>query len=109
MIELGKKMRKLEVLLHVSTTYCNTDKKEILEVLYPPHADWKQTIEVAERMEPNTLKTLTLPYIYPLPNTYTFAKSLAEHCVNDLTKGEIATIIFRPSIGKFKFFLRISN
>lgn len=86
--------------MHVSTTYCNTDKNEIHEVLYPPHADWKKSIQVAETVSPSVLDVLTLKHIEPLPNTYTFAKSLAEHVVCDMTKGKIPTIIFRPSIGK---------
>lgn len=86
--------------MHVSTTYCNTDKHEIHEILYPPHADWKKTIEVAETENPCILNALTFKYIDPLPNTYTFAKSLAEHVVNDMTKGEVPTVIFRPSIGE---------
>lgn len=86
--------------MHVSTIYCNSDKREIHEILYPPHADWKDLIEVAEKVDSNILNILTPLHINPLPNTYTFTKSLAEHVVNDMTRGEIPTVIFRPSIGK---------
>lgn len=90
----------LQVLEHVSTAYCNCDKDEIQEVLYPPHADWAETIEAAETADPIILNALTAKYLNILPNTYTFTKSLAEHVVHDLTKGVIPTVILRPSIGK---------
>lgn len=92
--------------MHVSTTYCNTDKKDVHEIVYPPHADWKKTIEIAENYNDEVLQILTLSYINPLPNTYTFAKSLAEHVVNDMSKGVIPAVIFRPSIGKRYFFIK---
>jgi len=84
-------------LLHVSTTYCNTDKNPVEEILYPPHASWKETIDIAETLDDHTLRILTAKYIGGLPNTYTFSKSLAEHVVNDL-RGHISAVIFRPSI-----------
>ncbi|XP_044737512.1 putative fatty acyl-CoA reductase CG5065 [Chrysoperla carnea] len=98
LMKMALNMKKLKVLLHVSTTYCNTDKKDIQEIVYPPHADWKKTIEIAENYNDEVLQILTLPYINPLPNTYTFAKSLAEHVVTDMSKGVIPAVIFRPSI-----------
>ncbi|XP_044735577.1 putative fatty acyl-CoA reductase CG5065 [Chrysoperla carnea] len=98
LMKMALNMKKLKVLLHVSTTYCNTDKKDVHEIVYPPHADWKKTIEIAENYNDEVLQMLTLSYINPLPNTYTFAKSLAEHVVNDMSKGVIPAVIFRPSI-----------
>ncbi|KAF2897506.1 hypothetical protein ILUMI_08662 [Ignelater luminosus] len=97
-IELGYEMKKLEVFLHTSTTYCHTDKAVVAEQLYPAHADWRKTIEIAENMDEHVLQTLTSKYITPLPNTYTFTKSLAEHVVNDMCKDRIPAVIMRPSI-----------
>ncbi|KAG5861758.1 hypothetical protein JTB14_020972 [Gonioctena quinquepunctata] len=39
-------------------------------------------------------------FIDLLPNTYTFAKSLAEHVVNDMCRGKFKTVIIRPSVGR---------
>lgn len=96
---LALEMKKKPVFVHISTTYCNTDRKVIDEVIYPPFADWKKCIQLAEEMDSFTLDTLTQKFISPLPNTYTFTKSLAEHAVKDLCEGKIPTIIYRPSIG----------
>ncbi|KAK5638606.1 hypothetical protein RI129_012901 [Pyrocoelia pectoralis] len=66
--------------------------------LYPPHADWKRSIEIVENIDEHYLEVLTAKYIGVLPNTYTFSKSLAEHCVYDLCTGKIPAVIVRPSI-----------
>lgn len=99
-VNLALEMKKLQVFVHISTTYCNTDRKIIGEQLYPAHADWRKTIEIAENFDRHTLNVLTEKYIHPLPNTYTFTKQLAEHVVYDLCKGKIPAVIVRPSIGK---------
>lgn len=98
---LALEMKKLQVLVHISTTYCNTDRKIIGEQLYPPHADWQSTIRMAESGDRRILNVLTKKCIHPLPNTYTFAKSLGEHVVYDLGNGKVPIIVFRPSIGEF--------
>ncbi|KAK5638604.1 hypothetical protein RI129_012899 [Pyrocoelia pectoralis] len=98
LLNLALKMKKLDVLLHISTTYCNTDHSVVEEKLYPPHADWKRSIEIVENIDEHYLQVLTAKYIDVLPNTYTFSKSLAEHCVYDLCTGKIPAVIVRPSI-----------
>ncbi|RZC36358.1 NAD binding 4, Epimerase, 3Beta HSD and/or Polysacc synt 2 domain containing protein [Asbolus verrucosus] len=95
---LALDMKNVEVFLHISTTYCNTDREVIKEQLYPAHADWEKTIEIAENVDDHILNVLTSKYIHPLPNTYTFTKSLAEHVVHDLLAGKVPAVIFRPSI-----------
>ncbi|KAK5638607.1 hypothetical protein RI129_012902 [Pyrocoelia pectoralis] len=98
LLNLALKMKKLDVLLHISTTYCNANHPVVEEQLYPPHADWKRSIEVVENIDEHYLEVLTAKYIDVLPNTYTFSKSLAEHCVYDLCTGKIPAVIVRPSI-----------
>lgn len=72
--------------------------------MYPAHADWREAIEIAENVDPHVLDILTPHYMSPMPNTYTFTKSLAEHVVHDLCDGYIPSVIFRPSIGNFLDF-----
>ncbi|KAJ8978355.1 hypothetical protein NQ317_002664 [Molorchus minor] len=45
---LSKQMKRLDVFAHFSTTYCNTDRPVVEEKIYPPHADWRETIELGE-------------------------------------------------------------
>lgn len=88
--------------MHISTAYSNATKDVTLieEKLYPQRGNWREAITLAESGEQYLLDVLTQKYIYPMPNTYTYTKSLAEHLVNDLCLGKIPVAIFRPSIGK---------
>ncbi|XP_018572950.1 putative fatty acyl-CoA reductase CG5065 [Anoplophora glabripennis] len=97
-VDIALQAKKLITLVHISTSYCNSDRIEIDEKLYPPHADWRSTIALAEQIDQHTLNIFSPQYIHPLPNTYTFAKSLSEHVVNDLCKGKLLATIVRPSI-----------
>lgn len=98
-VNLALAMKKKAAFVHISTTYCNTDRKVIEEEIYPPYADWRKCIQLAEEVDSYTLDILTQKFIQPSPNTYTFTKSLAEHVVKDLCEGKIPAIIYRPSIG----------
>jgi len=46
-----------QVLVHVSTTYCNTDREVIEEQVYPAVADWRKMIALAEDQSNNELET----------------------------------------------------
>ncbi|XP_053699455.1 putative fatty acyl-CoA reductase CG5065 [Sabethes cyaneus] len=96
-IQFGRSLKNLCVLLHVSTTYSNPDRYVIEEKIYPPYADWRETIKLAEQVDEETLEIFTPKYMGFLPNTYVFTKSLAEQIVDEY-KDELPLILFRPSI-----------
>ncbi|XP_038219950.1 fatty acyl-CoA reductase 1-like [Zerene cesonia] len=96
-VDLAKEMRHLESFVHVSTGYSNTNRETIEEVMYPPHADWRDTLAVCESVDPQALKALTPKYLGALPNTYVFMKQLAEHVVYE-NRGKLPAVILRPSI-----------
>ncbi|XP_063926597.1 fatty acyl-CoA reductase 1-like [Zophobas morio] len=96
--KLVLEMKNLDVFVHISTTYCNSDRKVVEEKLYPVVAEWEKTIEIAENIDRHTLNVLTEKYIHPQPNTYTFAKSLGEHVVYDMCNGKIPLVVYRPSV-----------
>ncbi|CAH2101747.1 unnamed protein product [Euphydryas editha] len=96
-MELAKDVRNLESLIHVSTSYANTNRDPIEEIMYPPHADWRETLQVCEELDDHTLEVLTPKYLGELPNTYVFTKQLAEHVVYEY-KGKLPIVIIRPSI-----------
>ncbi|KAL4711305.1 hypothetical protein ACJJTC_019146 [Scirpophaga incertulas] len=97
MIEFAKEVRNLSSLVHVSTSYSNTNRDVIEEVMYPPHADWRDTLDVCENIDEYSIRVLTSKYLGEMPNTYTFTKQLAEHVVYE-TKGVLPAVIIRPSI-----------
>uniref|UniRef100_A0A1B0DE70 Fatty acyl-CoA reductase n=1 Tax=Phlebotomus papatasi TaxID=29031 RepID=A0A1B0DE70_PHLPP len=87
----------LKVLVHISTTYCNTNYPVIEEKVYPPLADWRETIKMAESVDTDILEIIAKKYMDFQPNTYTFTKHLAEQIMNEWS-GKLPIIIFRPSI-----------
>ncbi|XP_062537398.1 LOW QUALITY PROTEIN: putative fatty acyl-CoA reductase CG5065 [Armigeres subalbatus] len=97
MIRFAETLKNLCVMMHVSTTYSNPDKYIIEEKIYPPYADWQESIKLAEEMDERTLETFAPMYMSMLPNTYVFTKSLAEHIIND-HREKLPLILFRPSI-----------
>ncbi|XP_075988675.1 putative fatty acyl-CoA reductase CG5065 [Anticarsia gemmatalis] len=97
MVELARDFRNLSAFVHVSTSYSNTNRDPVEEVLYPPHADIWDTLTVCENTDEHTLRVLTPKYLGELPNTYTFSKQLAEHMVFE-HKGKLPVVIIRPSI-----------
>lgn len=86
------------ILEHLSTAYAHSERKVIEEHLYPPHADWRWSIQIAETLDTQTIQILTAKYMSIFPNTYTFTKSMAEHVVNDLCGKGGNTVIVRPSV-----------
>jgi len=43
--------------------YCNCDRPAVQEIIYPPHADWKNIISIAEHFDEHTLNILTPKYV----------------------------------------------
>ncbi|XP_072948663.1 putative fatty acyl-CoA reductase CG5065 [Epargyreus clarus] len=97
MMALAYEIKNLEALIHVSTSYANTNRDPVEEVMYPPHANWRDTLNICENIDDHSLKVLTPKYLGELPNTYVFTKQLAEHVVYE-QKGKLPIIILRPSI-----------
>ncbi|XP_026465069.1 fatty acyl-CoA reductase 1-like [Ctenocephalides felis] len=77
MMELMLQMPNLVVGVHVSTTYCNTDKNVIEEKVYRDHGDW--------RIKGN------------MRNTYVYTKHLAENVVEDYAD-RLPLVLYRPGI-----------
>ncbi|XP_020283244.1 fatty acyl-CoA reductase 1-like isoform X1 [Pseudomyrmex gracilis] len=95
---LAQTMKNIVALLHVSSTYTQSDKPIVDEVLYPlEDVDWKKTIKIAETVDDEILKIFTAKYIGTMANTYVFTKRLAEQVINDFSES-LPCIILRPSI-----------
>ncbi|XP_056640851.1 fatty acyl-CoA reductase 1-like [Diorhabda sublineata] len=96
--QLALDLKNPTILVHVSTAYCNGDRYEVDEKLYPPHGDWRDAILSAETCDKELIHIMSEKYIYPHVNTYTFAKGLAEHVITDMCKGKTQAMITRPSV-----------
>ena len=97
MIVLAKKMKKLEVFVHVSTAYANCDRQHVTEVVYNSPIKPDKILEACDWIDEDILNQLTPKLIKLRPNTYTYTKAIAESLV--LKHGnELPLTIVRPSI-----------
>ncbi|EFA04974.1 Putative fatty acyl-CoA reductase CG5065-like Protein [Tribolium castaneum] len=97
LVELCKRMTNLEALVHVSTAYCNCDRSEVKETIYPPPMGPDQVTSLVDCLDESLLDSLTSRLVGNRPNTYTFTKALAE-CWLKENKGDLPLVIVRPSI-----------
>lgn len=97
LVNLCHSMMNLEALIHVSTAYCNCDRYEVKEKIYPPPYDPENIIQAMEWMDDELIQTLTPKLIGNRPNTYTFTKALTEHMLLK-ESGNLPVAIVRPSI-----------
>uniref|UniRef100_A0A1B0G432 Fatty acyl-CoA reductase n=1 Tax=Glossina morsitans morsitans TaxID=37546 RepID=A0A1B0G432_GLOMM len=96
-LKIAETMTNLKAFIHVSTLYSNVDQPCIYEKILPNSADWRTTIKLAETLDGKTLDILFKKYSSNHPNTYTFAKSLSEHVVNDY-KNKLPVLVYRVAM-----------
>lgn len=81
----------------MSTAYCNCDRKDVEEKIYPAPYDPEQIIACTTWMDDGLVEELTPKLIANRPNTYTFTKALAESMLR-AESGSLPVAIVRPSI-----------
>ncbi|XP_062707716.1 putative fatty acyl-CoA reductase CG5065 [Aedes albopictus] len=96
-LDLCKQMRKLQVLLHLSTAFCYCDKEVLNERVYDFHHSPYDLMRAIEWMDEKTLDLITPNLLKPHPNTYTYSKRLTECLVRD-NYPQLPVCIVRPSI-----------
>lgn len=97
LIKLALGIKNIKAFAHVSTTFCNCYQTETDERMYPPPADWKETIDICEKLDKREVSILSPKYLGVFPNTYTFTKNLAE-CLIQEYSDRLPFVILRPSI-----------
>ncbi|BES91215.1 Male sterility protein [Nesidiocoris tenuis] len=98
LLQIAKRMKKLEVFEYVSTTYSNAHMTEMIEEkVYPSHQDYRILLKLIESGDDDALDLIVDKVINPQPNTYTFSKSLAENIVSEASN-ELPAVIVRPSV-----------
>lgn len=92
-----KKMKKLLLVVHVSTAFCHCDVEEMEEKAYPSPYDPMDVIKMTHWLPDSTLEKITPDLLKPHPNSYTYSKRLAETLVASHYP-ELPVCIVRPSI-----------
>lgn len=102
--ELAKKVKKLKLFLHLSTTFCSSDIEVFEEKVYPCHHDPNDIIRIIEWMDRESINKITRDLIKPHPDTYTYTKRLGEVLIAR-ESNHMRVVIVRPSIGKYFNYL----
>ncbi|VVD01912.1 unnamed protein product, partial [Leptidea sinapis] len=80
-LRLAEGMSKLEVFVHISTSYCRSDVQVLEEKLYACRHNAHHLMELVQWMEPELLDLLQKKITLPEPNTYGYTKCIAEGLV----------------------------
>ncbi|KAJ0175831.1 hypothetical protein K1T71_008990 [Dendrolimus kikuchii] len=95
MLELSKKMKKLEAFVYVSTAYSQSTKKVLEEIVYPAPAEVDETYKFMK--DYSHIERETKRFLNGRPSTYTFSKALCENYIAR-NRCNVPTVIVRPSI-----------
>ncbi|XP_073989404.1 putative fatty acyl-CoA reductase CG8306 [Rhodnius prolixus] len=96
-VELCKKIKNLNGLLHVSSAYVNSHLLRVDEKLYPVPESADKVIELVESTPDKELEEKTKQILGKYINTYTFTKALAEIEVTN-SVDLFPSCIVRPSM-----------
>ncbi|XP_065909692.1 fatty acyl-CoA reductase 1-like [Dysidea avara] len=96
-LDVARKIKKLEAFVHTSTAYCQCDRKHIDEVLYPCDFDPTHLLEAKKWMTDHQLELLSPTLVKDMPNTYTYTKKLAEEYLRK-EASDLPITVVRPSI-----------
>ncbi|XP_049314440.1 fatty acyl-CoA reductase wat isoform X2 [Bactrocera dorsalis] len=96
-LDLCMEMKKLKSLVHISTLYCNCNRKYIKERVYENDIGYEKIMQIFRIFDDETLEKFRHCLIGDMPNTYTMTKKCAENLVNHRAFYMPAGI-FRPPI-----------
>nr|XP_034827778.1 fatty acyl-CoA reductase 1-like [Maniola hyperantus] len=96
-LKLAENMKKLEVFVHVSTSFCHDELDVVEDILYPSKHDPGDIINMIKWMDDKTLALVQAELIKPYPNTYGYTKCLTEDLVSKYG-GKFPIVLARPSI-----------
>lgn len=97
LLRLARDMRKLDVLMHISTAYSNSHLPKIEEKFYACEPTCQQLETTISKLSDEQINAMLPKILGPWPNTYTFTKALAEKEIRVNANG-VPVGIFRPAI-----------
>ncbi|CAH0404438.1 unnamed protein product [Chilo suppressalis] len=97
LLRLARDIKKLDVLMHISTAYSNSHLHFVEERFYSCDVTCNQLQAEVDKMTDFEIDKALPRILGAWPNTYTFTKALAEKELR-LSAGDIPVGIFRPAI-----------
>ncbi|XP_030372117.1 fatty acyl-CoA reductase wat [Scaptodrosophila lebanonensis] len=96
-VDLATEMKQLKSFVHISTLYCNCNRKFIKEQVYESEIGYEKIMQIYRIFDDETLEKMRHCLIGEMPNTYTMTKKCAENLVNHRAY-HMPAGIFRPPI-----------
>ncbi|KAG5684378.1 hypothetical protein PVAND_013613 [Polypedilum vanderplanki] len=98
-LDIAKNVKKLAVMVHVSTAFCNVEKVTVDEVVYDTPEKPMDVINTAKWMDDDFMASFQKQLLGIHPNSYTYSKRLAEVLVRDeYNETKLPLCIVRPSV-----------
>ncbi|XP_063982150.1 putative fatty acyl-CoA reductase CG5065 isoform X1 [Diachasmimorpha longicaudata] len=97
MLQLARRMKHLQVFVHLSTAFCHVDQEELHERVYDAPDNPHEVMRLVRWFKEDALDLVTPKLLEPHPNTYTYSKRLAETLVAN-EYPNMPCVIARPSI-----------
>ncbi|XP_023236691.1 fatty acyl-CoA reductase 1-like [Centruroides sculpturatus] len=90
-------MKNLVSFVHVSTAYCNCERDELDERIYPLSRSYQAYKNVLDLENDDFMEKIAPKLLEGRPNTYTLTKAIAENLLNTSYR-DLPIVIVRPSI-----------
>lgn len=102
-LEISRRIEKLETFAFISTAYSHCPRDFIEEKFYDAPMDpefWLTMLDhCTTAADKEIIEILEQHIMTPWPNSYTYSKALSEQLVKDYSEF-MPTVVIRPSIGK---------
>ncbi|KAH9511941.1 hypothetical protein DERF_010364 [Dermatophagoides farinae] len=96
-MKLSRDMKKLKIVVYVSTAYANCNLIDVEEKVYPLVDDIDSLINKIINEDSDETPGVGHPSLMGRPNSYTISKAIAE-CLVDAKYSDLPVVICRPSI-----------
>ncbi|KAL3078001.1 hypothetical protein niasHS_012943 [Heterodera schachtii] len=97
LVELCQQMPQLKAFVHASSAYANCNLAKTEERIYEQKVEVSKLVGTMEWMSDEMVEAIEDKLLEDRPNTYTFAKAMAENQLSKSAK-DLPVIIARPSI-----------
>lgn len=98
LLQIALDMKNLVSFLYISTAYSNCNHEVVAEKFYEMDVDPMAMSRMVEMIDEQHLDALSRKIMQPWPNSYTYAKALAENAIRNYC-GRLPIAVIRPSIG----------
>lgn len=96
LLNISKKMKKLNNFIYISTAFSHCPRSTIDEEFYQPPIDPDVMLKLLNHLDTRNIDILTPRLIAPWPNSYVYTKALTEELVRRCGS-DIPVIVVRPS------------